>query len=290
MKKIIIALLLAMMLVACSNKSNDANISDGNTVIWEGQGKKYTSNDLNKYAKANDYSAFIINDALIKIAKLENMDVDAITKEAEETYDNYIESGLESYINYYYLNKDNFIKSFVSNEVIEKQIENTIESDFDTYVNEKLPYKAEIVYFDDKEVADKVIEEASKGDKTFAEICTENGYTDAINAQVYLDNDETLPVEVKETIQNKQEPGLSQIIISSTVITDENGESIPQPRYYIVNLVSKNANEFKDEFMDLIKQDFESDTIINDLLVKYNFECHDQTTYELLHSKYEGVK
>ena len=84
--------------------------------------------------------------------------------------------------------------------------------------------------------------------------------------------------------------GLSPIIETSTTITDSEGNSVINPRYYLVNLISKDVEDFRDEFMDLVVTDVDSNEVISGLLEKYEVSIHDQRAYDLLTATYEVLK
>lgn len=284
MKKIIIVLLLAFMLVGCGKK--DAEITNKDDVIWKSDKETYTSTDLYELLKYNDYTATIILDALTRIGKLENIDVEAFEQEAEESVQQLIDQGAQSYIEYTYGTVD-FYKSMVvvdsiTSELLDKQANDR----YDELKESKLPFKAEVAFFDDVETANKVHDAVVNGEHTFAYACQDNGYTSELAQTVYTDLSE-LPIEVKDTVLNSDKTGLTDVIQSSAFVTDANGESSITPRYYLVNIISKNADEFKEDFISYIKdQLLDPNEVIAEYLTKYDFKIYDQRTYELIKENY----
>ena len=125
---------------------------------------------------------------------------------------------------------------------------------------------------------------------TFEYACSENGYSSEITETLYTDTDSDLPVDVKEWVLNTSEPTLSDIIEVSTTVNDSDGNSTVNTRYYLVNLISKNVEDFKEEFVSNIVSTMYKDTVINSLLEKHSISIHDQRIYELLKEEYEAIK
>ena len=289
MKKILLVSITLLLLCGCSGGSHDSFVSEADTVIFaRPDGSSYTKGDLYESMKQNDISVYLSNDIVTRLAGFEGIDMDAIREEAETDAQAAIDAGQEYYLIYYYGSVENYIEEMIPYKALNGLCKQAVEKDFNTYVNDYHPYKAEIVYFDDMEAAENVLSDVEKG-STFAYACTANGYTGAVEETVYTDNDSDLPLEVKDYVLNS-EAGLSGIIQSSTTITDADGNSVINPRYYLVNLVSRDVEEFRDEFVDIVVNDIDQATIINNLLNKYEISIHDQRAFDLLSAMYEAVK
>ncbi|MBR2578370.1 MAG: hypothetical protein IKE38_05495, partial [Erysipelotrichaceae bacterium] len=236
-----------------------------------------------------DFSTYLTNALVKKLAFFEGIDMEEIQKEAEEDAQAAIDAGQEYYIVYYYGSVENYIRQIIPYKALNTLCKSRIEEDFDGYVSRYQPYKAEIVYFDDLEAATAVKEAVDSGENTFAYACAENGYNGIVTETVYTADDSNLPVEVKDYVAANA-AGLSPIIETSTTITDSEGNSVINPRYYLVNLISKDVEDFRDEFMDLVVTDVDSNEVISGLLEKYEVSIHDQRAYDLLTATYEVLK
>lgn len=290
MKKLLVILSCLFVLTACGS-AHYTTVSEGDTAIFTyPDGSSYTKNDLYTTMKNNDITDLLTMRIINKLAELEGIDVESIKSEVTENVNSLVESGYESFITSYYGSVDNYISSSIANQALNKLSENEINNNFDKYVEDYAPYKAEIVYFDDKNTAQAVLDAVNKEENTFEYACTDNGYEGEVSETLYTDSDSDLPVEVKDYVLNAENTGLSDIIEVSTTMTDSEGNSTVTPRYYLVNLISKNVEDFKDEFISKVSSDIDSDTTINTLLEKYDLEAHDQRVYELLKAKYEAVK
>ena len=290
MKKLFIVLMTVLLLSACASDKHSSFVSEGDAVIFEDpNGKAYTKQALYDDMKLNDYTTYLNNALVRKLAVFEGIDMEEIRKQAEEDAQAAIDAGQEYYIDYYYGSVENYIRQIIPYKALDILCKNKIESDFDSYVDKYQPYKAEIVYFDDLEAATAVKEAVDSKENTFAYACAENGYSGVVSEVIYTADDSNLPVEIKDYVA-KSAPGLSPIIETSTTITDTEGNSVINPRYYLVNLISKDVEDFKDDFMNLVVSDVDSNEVITGLLGKYEVSIHDQRSYDLLTAAYEVLK
>ena len=290
MKKICLLLICLLTFTACSS-NHYSSVSDGDEVIYkDGSGNTYTKKDLYESMKSNDITDSLKITLINKLATLEGVDMDTITSEVEESVNALVDGGYESFIISYYGSVDNYQRSYIANQALNALAKSYVESNFNSYVESYNPYKAEIVYFDEKDSAQAVLDAVGNEENTFEYACTENGYDSEVSETLYTDTDSDLPVDVKEYVLNATDTGLSDIIEVTTTTTDSDGNSTVNSRYYLVNLISKNVEDFKDEFVEKVVSDVDKDTIINTLLEKYNFETHDQRVYELLKETYEATK
>lgn len=290
MKKLLLTVSALFLLTACTS-AHYTKVSDGDSVIFtKNDGTSYTKQDLYTTMVNNDVTDLLSIRLVNKLAELEGVDVESIRSEVEATTNSMVEAGYESFINSYYGSVENYNKSYISSQCLTALAKQTIEANFDKYVEDYAPYKAEIVYFDEKETAQAVIDAVNNEESTFEYACTENGYEGEVSETLYTDSDSDLPVEVKDYVLNTENTGVSNVIEVATTMTDSDGNSTVTNRYYVVNLISKNVDDFKDEFIEKVASDIDTDDTINALLEKYNFEVHDQRVYELLKAEYEAVK
>lgn len=287
MKKLSLILIALLLLAACGSDNHTSKVSDGDTVIFTGPNITYTKANLYEDMKLNDITNYLNNDLILKIAELEGVDMDAIKEEAQAQVDEVVEAGQEYYINYYYGSVDNYlaqmIPHYAGNELAKKDVENNLTMHEVDYS----PFKAQIIYFDDEVLAKATVEEMDKG-KELIEAAALNGYEDIIESKIYTLNDD-LPTEIFDYVNNSN-AGDYGLVQAATTITDADGNSVINPRYYIINLISKDVNDFKDDFIDLVLQDVDTDTIVANLLNNYKVSIHDQRVYEVLSAKYEVLK
>ena len=287
MKKILLSVSLLLMLVACA-KTDQVAISKADEVIYSSDSIKYTKQDLFTDMRKNDYSSKIVSSILNKTAELDNIDISSTEEELAEGYDYYVEMLGQESVEYYFGSKENYINSYKTSEIIAAYFEKEIDDDYATFVEEYKPYKAEIIYFDDEASADATIELYNSGENTFAYAASENGYSSEVSAKIYTDKSD-LPVDVKSLVLNASEPGVSKVI-TSTVQTDSNGTSVTKERYYVVNIISLDTEEIKDEFKQhLVDTYLDASAIVAKVLNNHNVKFYDQTTYDIMKEAYPGI-
>ena len=290
MKKLILILACLSLLTACQ-KDAIATVSEGETVIFQNEKTTFTKQDSFNAMKNNDYSSIIVNDILAKIAKLEGLDenelstlADEKVAEIEKAYGDLFAQLTEAYGGL-----DNLKKNAVATAISEKLVNKYIADNFDQFVSENLPVKMQVAYFDSTEKAEAAKTQIENG-STFEMAVLNNGYNTEAKAKIYLDSD-SLPLEVKEWVNASEALGLSDIIAMSTVAKDPNsGEEIVTARYYLVNIVERDANNFKEEFINTMIAKKDNKEALNYYFEKYDIEFHDQRTYDLVSSQYEGLK
>lgn len=288
MKKILLSISLLLMLVACS-KSETVAIKDANEVIYSSDKVSYTKQDLFDDMRKNDYSAKIVSSILNKTAVADGIDLSSTEEELTEGYNYYVEMLGQDTVNYYFGTLENYINSYKTTEIISEYFKKEVLDGYDTFVNEYKPYKAEIIYFDDEASADATIEAFKSGENTFAFAASENGYGSEVSAKIYTDKSD-LPVDVKAVALEATSP-LTTKVITSTVQTDSNGTSVSKERYYIVNIISVDTEEIKDEFIEhLVSTYLDSQAVVAKVLNDHNVKFYDQTTYDIMKEAYPGIK
>ncbi len=163
-----------------------------------------------------------------------------------------------------------------------------IENDLDTYVEEYHPYKAKVVSFDTEDEAKAVLEAVNNGSDLQTAL-TDISNTTTVTESIYTDKDEDLALEIKNYALNT-ESGMTTVITSSTTTTNENGEEVITPIYYLVDITDKDVNNFKDDFIETVISKLDSEEVINELLSSHDIKFYDQRTYELMSGQYEVLK
>ena len=279
MKKII------TILLACSNSSN--GLVNGNEVIFKGPDMTFTKNDLYNALKAGNYSNLLITNLIETVATKENLDMSKYETQAEETMEMYKQIyGLNNFDDYG--GDDQFKKQLVVDAIITDKANAYIENNISTYISEDKPIKAQLAYFDEKEKADAVVEAVSKG-STFDMSVLENGYNNNAQEQIYLIGDETLPAEVKEYINTSTNKGLSPVLLTTETSTDSDGKEVQTPKYYLINITSRDYNEFKEDYISLKSTEVEDTTIFKEMFKNYDIKFYDQEAFNLINESYPGV-
>lgn len=282
MKKILIILLVALSLVGCTTKGY-SKVTDGDTVIIEGPNKKVTKQEIYESLKSLSSSEYT-QDILIKIAENVDIDMDEIDKEIQETIDLYISIG--------YLNESDveYARSTLkASAVLEKLAEIYVNDNYDEFVENDKPVKMQMVSFYDEETANKFVEDVKAG-KSFEEAASDNGYQYDCPIQIFLDSDETLPLNVKSYLNDTASTGLSTIIIVTNTTTDADGNVQSNDTYYILNIISKNPEDYVEEYKTKKIDSVGEDGVINYMFETHDVKFYDQDIYEIMYQNYEVLK
>ena len=60
--------------------------------------------------------------------------------------------------------------------------------------------------------------------------------------------------------------------------------------YYLINIIDRDVNNYKDDFVNYMKNKIDAKEVLNYYFDLYNVTIHDQTTYDLLKDEYTGLK
>lgn len=283
MKKIILCLLALLMFAGCSSKKQSGE------VIWKSSKTTYTTSDLyDEIIDTTDVTTNVMSSILSIIAEKDGYDFEKAKTEIEETYDYYVTILGEEATVSYMGSKEYFVSVSMLNSIIDYYVDKDIDENLDSYIEQARPYQAEIIYLESEDAAKAVKEAVTNGTSTFAYAASENGYTSEITKKVYTDGSD-LPVEVKELVLSTEGTGL--FTTKTTTYAKNDDVTYETSRYYLVNIISRDANDFLDEFKEEAAASIANeDAIINNLLVKNNVSLHDQKVYDYVSGKYTGVK
>lgn len=287
MKKILIALFTLLLLVGCSEKGY-SQLSNGNDVIFKGPDMVYTKNDLYKSLKLISEDA-VESDILAKIAENLEVDMSDVEEEADEMIELYRTMGYESAIISYYGSIENYRELYINSSIIVKLDETYIEDNFDSLTQEDKPIKMQLAYFNDEESANQLIEKINNG-STFESAAAELGFGSDCSVGVYLDSDSALPIAVKSYLNETATTGVSSVIVSQDSTTDADGNIVTTETYYVLNIVSRDANEFKDEYVNAKLQVIDDEVVKEYLFNNHEIKFFDQDIYEMMKAKYEVLK
>ncbi len=279
MKKIIILIIFALLCLSGCGTKGYSKISNGDDIIFTGPDKNFTREDLYKTLKLASESS-IENDIINKIANSMDLDQEAIDKEVETEISFYVsmgysESDLEPY-------KGQLRTSIV----FEKLEESYVDDNFDDFIKKDKPVKMQIASFDNNDTAENFRTLVNAG-SDFETAATNSGYTGDCTASVYLDSDTTLPLEVKSNLNSTSSTGLSSTIVVSNKSTDSEGNETTTDTYYVLNIISRNAEDFKDEYKTAKINAVGEDGIKEYLFSKHNIKFYDQDIYEMMKATYE---
>ena len=289
MKKILLVLFVLLLTAGCSADSHLSKVSDGDTVLFKGPNKTFTKQDLYKQLKITDSSA-ITTDIMDKIClSSKEIDMAKIEADADELINTYKELGYESYIVATYGSLDAYKKSYISTMLFSELSKLYIEQNYDSIIGDDKPVKMAIASFESEEEAKKCIEDVNNG-STFDMAAANNNSINTPATSVYSDSDQSLVYEVKDYLNSTDKTGLSTVITNTATSTDADGNTVEKNTYYVLNVESRNPEEFKDEYIELKAAEAEAETVRNHFLSTHEIKFYDQDLYELMSSTYEELK
>jgi hypothetical protein len=289
MKKIIVLLFVLLLMAGCSADSHLSKVSEGETVLFKGPNKTFTKQDLYKQLKVTDSGA-ITTDIMNKIALASaDIDMDKINADADELINTYKEMGYEDYIIASYGSMEAYKDSYISTLLFSELSKLYVKDNYDTIIGDDKPVKMAIASFDSEEEALKCIEDVNNG-STFDMAAANNNSINTPSTSVYSDSDQSLVYEVKEYLNSTDKTGLSTVIVNIATSTDADGNQTEKKTYYVLNIESRNADEFKDEYIELKAAETEAETVRNHFMSSHEIKFYDQDLYELMSSTYEVLK
>ena len=289
MKKIIVLLFVLLLMAGCSADSHLSKVSEGETVLFKGPNKTFTKQDLYKQLKVTDSGA-ITTDIMNKIALASaDIDMDKINADADELINTYKEMGYEDYIIASYGSMEAYKDSYISTLLFSELSKLYVKDNYDTIIGDDKPVKMAIASFDSEEEALNCIEDVNNG-STFDMAAANNNSINTPSTSVYSDSDQSLVYEVKEYLNSTDKTGLSTVIVNIATSTDADGNQTEKKTYYVLNIESRNADEFKDEYIELKAAETEAETVRNHFMSSHEIKFYDQDLYELMSSTYEVLK
>lgn len=288
MKKGFTVILIALLLSACSSKNIYSYLSNGDDPIFTGPNVTYTYNDLYKSLKVSSGEE-IENQILLSIADTYDIDREELENQAQETIDLYVSLGYEEYLTSYYGTLDAYKKMYVSSLILNELAKIYVEENYETLKEEDLPVKMQLASFDTQEDAQKCIDDFNSG-STFDMAAINNNSLNSPQSAVYVDSDSSLVYEIKEYLNSTDTTGVSSIITTTSMSKDDDGNDVESHTYYVLNVESRDADEFKEDYISLAASNASLETINKYFFTSHELKFYDQDIYELMSGNYEELK
>lgn len=286
MKKILITLFALLMLVGCSSKGY-SEVTNGDEVLFKGPNTTYTKSELYRTLKKASEDS-IENDIINKIANNMNLDLSSVQQEADEMLELYKSMGYESAIIAYYGSDEAFKQMYINDGIMGLLTGTYVDEKYDELIKEDKPVKMQLASFDNEESANKLIEDVNNG-ATFDTAAVNNGYSQETTASVYIDSDD-LVVDVKKYLNETNNTGISSIITSTNSSANADGTTTSTNTYYVLNIISRDAKDFLDDYKAVKKEMMSASVVKNWLFENHDIEFYDQDIYEMMISTYEVLK
>lgn len=287
MKKLLIVLGVALMLCACGTEKT--LVSNPDEVIISAEKNSFTKQDLFESMKQQDYSQFIINSLMDKIVKFEGITDEHINERVNNAFEG-IKAvyGDQFPIVASYYGGEEVLKANLTAEAKSQELAaKYFDLNKDQYIEEYKPVLAYAFFVEDAQKASSIKTEVEAG-VDIKDAAVNAGYTEGVFQAVYTDKSD-IALDVKEYFANTTETGKIEIIPTTVTTSSANG-SIDTDRYYVVQIIDKDVNNFIDDFYATLATYIDQTVILSHFFDKYNLEVFDQDTYELLVKKYPGVK
>ena len=289
MKKVLALVLTALLLAACSSKDMYSYLSNGDDVLFSGPNKvSYTYNDLYKSLKVSSADT-IENEILLTIAKSYEIDMEDLENQAQEMIDLYVSLGYEDYLTSYYGTLDAYKEVYVNNLILNELSKIYVEENYESLKEKDQPVKMQLASFDTLEDAQKCIDDFNSG-STFDMAAVNNNSLNTPQSTVYTDSDSSLVYEVKDYLNSTDTTGLSSIITTTSSSKDDDGNDVETNTYYVLNVESRDSDEFKEDYINLAAANTTSETGNEYFLSTHTLEFFDQDIYEIMSEKHEELK
>ncbi len=288
MKKVL-ALLCALVLLAGCSSDAKTLVSDPDTVIISGDGITYTKQDLFDDLKKNDISGVLRADLTERIASFEGVDMTEIETDVSSYFEELRTQYADSYETMmdYYGGEESFRDTIRSSYTLDALVRKYCDYNIDELLTDYSPVLARMQSFSTQEEAQAFIDNVNGG-MTFDEACEAAGVETIPTETVYLstsDIDSAL-IDYLST----SEVGISEYpVVVLNDNTDDDGEVTTTETYYAIETVSRDVEEFKDQFYSTVGSKIDTTDVFNYFFNKYNVEVFDQDVYETLSSEYEGI-
>ncbi|MBO4918726.1 MAG: hypothetical protein J5365_01070 [Erysipelotrichaceae bacterium] len=289
MKKAFTLIFVVLFLSACSSKNMYSYLSNGDDVIFTGPGNvSYTYNDLYKSLKVSSADT-IENEILLTIANGYEIDREDLERQAQEAIDLYVQLGYEDYLISYYGSLDAYKEIYVSNLILNELAKVYVNENYDTLKENDLPVKMQLASFDSVEEAQKCIDDFNNG-STFDMAAINNNSLNTPQSSVYTDSDSSLVYEVKDYLNSTDTTGVSSIIKATSMSKDDDGNNVETYTYYVLNIESRDPDEFKEDYINLAATNASMDTVNEYFFSSHELKFFDQDIYEIMSEKFEELK
>ncbi len=272
-----------LLLAGCADAS--ATVKNGSSAIITVGGKKVTKEQVYELLRAQNDSSTALNIIKTYICDKEVETTDDITTTAQASLqkakDNYGED-FDTYLSYYgYTDENDYYTNVCLTDAKYAELTDTyVNENWDALLDTYWPSQVQILETEDADAATSALTQLKAGADfatLAASISTKSDTLFDGTIQVVSSNDsDTLPTFVQDFIKETNQAELSG------VIQNDSGD-----KFYIVNLISKDALSYK---KDAVAEIETSTTLETEMMAyyykKYNFHTYDKTLRDYLETNY----
>ena len=270
--------LAAILLAGCSDAQ--AAVKDPKTAIFSVGDQTLTKGEMYSFMTARDAGYFAINESKKVILENEVPVTEEMKTEAQAALDSYkamLGDNFNDYLaSYGFADEEDYLNNNLILSLRAEQLtKNFITENYDTMVSRYTPKKIKLMQFTALDKATAALQQVKDGGN-FDEVATANG--SAVSAAETIATVQSqYPATVLTFLGSTTDPTLSEVIV------DDNGTN-----FYIVQVLSTNANDFKDQAIDTFAAipQLSSEASVY-YFEKYGFTVYDITIYNQLKANYK---
>lgn len=279
MKKILILAACMLLLAGCSDAS--ANITNGNEAVVTMGEASYTRQELYNFMSNYGGSYYAVVNAQKTILDTEVPVTDDMISSVDATlelYNQMMGSYFETYLQSQgFSGTEQYREILIQNEQLTELYKKYVDANYDSLSATFAPKKIQLMKFGTEDEANNALQSVKDG-ADFATIAQENN-SSVDGAEQLVTSTSSFETVVQYAINTQAAGELSEVIGNDD-----------KTAYYIVKVVTTDANELKEEAVPVIAgADTIADQTIQYYFKEYNFTVYDINLYNQLQQSYSDL-
>lgn len=279
MKKILILAACMLLLAGCSDAS--ANITNGNEAVVTMGEANYTRQELYNFMSNYGGSYYAVVNAQKTILDTEVPVTDDMISSVDATlelYNQMMGSYFETYLQSQgFSGTEQYREILIQNEQLTELYKKYVDANYDSLSATFAPKKIQLMKFGTEDEANNALQSVKDG-ADFATVAQENN-SSVDGAEQLVTSTSSFETVVQYAINTQAAGELSEVIGNDD-----------KTAYYIVKVVTTDANELKEEAVPVIAgADTIADQTIQYYFKEYNFTVYDINLYNQLQQSYSDL-
>lgn len=279
MKKILILAACMLLLAGCSDAS--ANITNGNEAVVTMGEASYTRQELYNFMSNYGGSYYAVVNAQKTILDTEVPVTDDMISSVDATlelYNQMMGSYFETYLQSQgFSGTEQYREILIQNEQLTELYKKYVDANYDSLSATFVPKKIQLMKFGTEDEANNALQSVKDG-ADFATVAQENN-SSVDGAEQLVTSTSSFETVVQYAINTQAAGELSEVIGNDD-----------KTAYYIVKVVTTDANELKEEAVPVIAgADTIADQTIQYYFKEYNFTVYDINLYNQLQQSYSDL-